>query len=51
MSGGDETYSNTRVSIVKRMGACGYVLSCLASNGAAFGGPSSRGTYPVLETP
>jgi hypothetical protein len=33
------------------MGTCGYVLSCLALNGAASQGPGSRGTYLLLENP
>jgi hypothetical protein len=33
------------------VGAYSYVLSFLALNGAAPRGPSSSGTYPVLENP
>jgi hypothetical protein len=34
-----------------RLDACGYVLSCLALNGAASQGPNSRGTCLVVEPP
>jgi hypothetical protein len=34
-----------------RVGACGYVLSCLALNGVASRGSSSSVAYPVLKKP
>jgi hypothetical protein len=33
------------------VGTCGYVLSCLELNGAAFRGVGSSGAYPVPENP
>jgi hypothetical protein len=33
------------------VGACGYVLSCQALNGAKLHGPARSGTYLVLESP
>jgi hypothetical protein len=50
MSGCDGTNSSTRVPICQvHVSACGYVLSCLALNGAASRGHGSSGTYPILE--
>jgi hypothetical protein len=40
MSGGDGMDSSTRVHVFQvRVGACGYVLSCLGLNGIIIRGP------------
>jgi hypothetical protein len=52
ISGGEGTYSSNRVPICQvRVGACGYILSCLALNGAPSQGPSSSGAYLILVNP